>query len=76
MSSRNQDVVTSIRWAEVARIRTFKVDLLTTDCVCLVFEFGNDKPSVLISEEWNGFDELFGPLSAASRRFLRIGTRT
>ena len=28
----------ALRWDEITRIRTYKVDLLTTDCICLLFE--------------------------------------
>jgi len=46
-------------------MQTYKVDLLTTDCICLLFEFRDGRPSVQVSEEWQGFADLFEPLSAA-----------
>ena len=42
-----------------------KVDLATTDCICLTFEFNNGMAPLQVSEEWAGFAELFGPLAAA-----------
>jgi len=61
----DQRIVASVRWSDVSRIQTYKMDLLTTDCICLLFEFRDGKPPVQISEEWIGFAELFDPLSTA-----------
>ena len=58
-------VVASVRWANVLRIHTYKVDLVTTDCICLLFEFKDGAAPVQASEEWAGFAELFAPLAAA-----------
>jgi len=55
-------VAASVRWADVARIQAYKLDLVTTDCICLLFEFRAGRASVQISEEWPGFADLFGPL--------------
>ena len=52
-----------MRWAEVSRIQAYKLDLMTTDCICLLFEFSSETPPVQISEEWQGFQELFAPLT-------------
>lgn len=65
VSPLDQRVVASVRWADVTRIRTYKVDLITTDCICLLFELDNGQAPVRISEEWSGFADLFGPLAAA-----------
>ena len=65
VSSSDAQTRASVRWRNVARILTYKVDLLTTDCICLLFEFIDGSPAVQVSEEWGGFDEIFGPLSAA-----------
>ena len=58
-------VLAGVRWVDVARIQTYKLDLLTTDCICLLFEFRDGSPPVQISEEWTGFSDLFEPLAAA-----------
>jgi hypothetical protein len=58
-------VVSRVRWGDVARVLTYKRDMLTTDCICVLFEFHGDRPPLQISEEWPGFADLFGPLSNA-----------
>jgi hypothetical protein len=58
-------LLAGVRWPDVVRIQTFKLDLLTTDCIHLLFEFRDDRAPVRISEEWTGFAELFEPLAAA-----------
>lgn len=65
VSTTDQRILTSVRWADVVRIQTYKVDLFTTDCICLLFELRDGRPPVQISEEWQGFADLFEPLSAA-----------
>jgi hypothetical protein len=59
----------SVRWDDVTRIQAYKRDLVTTDCICLRFERGPDRPAVELSEEWQGFADLFGALE---RRFPTI----
>jgi hypothetical protein len=62
----NTKAVTRIvLWADVSRIQTYKVDLLTIDCICLLFEFRSGGPPVQVSEEWAGFPDLFAPVSEA-----------
>ncbi|MES2352794.1 MAG: hypothetical protein V4568_00095 [Pseudomonadota bacterium] len=61
----NDSLVGYVRWNEVERIQAYKVDLLTTDCICLLFEFRVGKTSIQVSEEWQGFAELFTPMSAS-----------
>ena len=63
------DVVASVRWDEVTRIQAYKLDLVTTDCICLLFELGPSRAPIQVSEEWLGFQELFGPLA---KRFPAI----
>jgi len=58
-------VVASVRWRNVLRVHTYKVDLATTDCIWLTFELDNGTATVRISEEWAGFARLFEPLAAA-----------
>jgi hypothetical protein len=65
VSPLDQSIVALVRWSDVARVVTYKVDLLTTDCICLLFEFNNGSAPLQVSEEWSGFADLFGPLSAA-----------
>jgi hypothetical protein len=60
-----QAVICSVRWADVAKIQTYKLDLLTTDCICLLFESRSGQPPVQVSEEWKGFSDLLNPLTAA-----------
>jgi hypothetical protein len=59
----NGSVAASVRWRDVTRIQAYKLDLVTTDCICLLFEFGPGRASVQLPEEWPGFQELFGPLA-------------
>jgi hypothetical protein len=54
----------SVNWDDVTRIQAYKLDLLTTDCICLLFELGASRTPVQVSEEWPGFQELFGSLAA------------
>jgi len=65
VSSVDRQVVASVRWSEVTSIRTYKLDLLTTDCICLLFELHNEKPPVQVSEEWSGFADMFEALARA-----------
>jgi hypothetical protein len=60
-----QVVIRSVRWADVTKIQTYKLDLVTTDCICLLFESRSGQPLVQVSEEWKGFPNLIGPLTAA-----------
>src|SRR3990172_4644415 len=55
----------TVRWADVSRIQTYKLDLLTTDCICLLFEFRSGGPPVQVSEDCIGFPDLLAPLSEA-----------
>jgi len=48
----------SVLWNDIARVRAYKVDLLTTDCVCLLFELHSTPTAVQVTEEWDGFDAL------------------
>ena len=54
-----------IRWDQVDRITTFKLDLLTTDCICLLFEGRFDVSPYQIHEEMVGYDQIFEPLRDA-----------
>ncbi len=60
-----QAALRTVHWADVLRIQTYKLDLITTDCICLVFEFKSSESPVQLSEEWPGFQDLFVPLSTA-----------
>jgi hypothetical protein len=65
ISSEAANVVASVRWQNVLRVHACKIDLATTDCICLTFEFNNGTAPVQVSEEWAGFADLFAPLAAA-----------
>lgn len=56
------EIKASVAWRDIVRIQAYKLDLVTTDCICLLFEFGEDRAPVQVSEEWPGFVDLFGPL--------------
>ena len=46
--------LTSVQWADVARISTYKYDLFSVDSVCLLFELTGNR-SVEVWEEDSGF---------------------
>jgi hypothetical protein len=46
----------TIAWADIERIRTYKLDFDTIDCVCLSFELGAGD-AVEVTEESNGFND-------------------
>ena len=57
-----------IRWASVVRIRTYKIDLFSVDCICLLFELDDESPLEL-TEESNGFNRF---MDAMLERFPAI----
>jgi hypothetical protein len=57
--------IRTVHWADVSRIQTYKIDLVTTDCICLLFESRSGAEPTQVCEEWQGFADLFEPLSAA-----------
>lgn len=63
VSQPNRTIVSRVRWSEVTKILTYKIDLLTTDCICLLFELSNGQHPIQVSEEWEGFTELFTPMT-------------
>jgi len=50
-----------VLWADVVRIRTYKLDLEDIDCVCVSFELDRS-PLVEVTEESNGFNHLIDEL--------------
>lgn len=56
---------TFIRWDQIDRITTYKLDLLTTDCICLLFEGRFDLSPYQIHEEMIGFGQVFQALRDA-----------
>jgi len=44
-----------VRWSAVTRVTTYKIDLVTIDCICLRFDLDDDPPLEL-TEESNGFN--------------------
>jgi hypothetical protein len=65
VSPGDQSTIALVRWRDVTRIHTYKIDLVTTDCIRLLFEFNGGRAPLQVSEEWRGFADLFAPLSAA-----------
>ncbi len=61
----SQVALRTVPWRNVSRIQTYKLDRLTTDCICLLFEFRSGEPPVQVSEEWDGFATLMTSMSAA-----------
>ena len=62
VSPEDQSILVRVHWPKVSKIETYKLDLVTTDCICLLFEQFDGVAPVQVSEEWSGFTELFGPL--------------
>ena len=60
-----------VSWAKVSRVTAYKVDLITTDCVCVLFEQSPEVGPIQISEAWAGFGELSDELR---RRLPSIGS--
>jgi len=58
-----------MRWDEIAKISAYKLDLLTTDEIRLVFVSHNGS-SMEISEENEGFPELFEMLEGRIPGFV------
>ena len=53
----------AVRWASVTRVGAYKQDNITTDEIRLVFEVAELPDRALeVSEEWQGFEDLFGAL--------------
>jgi hypothetical protein len=44
----------SIRWSAVSRIKTYKIEFFSIDCICLLFELDGEPP-LEVTEESNGF---------------------
>ena len=57
--------IRTVPWADISRIQTYKLDLLTTDCICLLFSVSTTEQPVQISEEWKGFPDLLVSLPRA-----------
>jgi hypothetical protein len=57
-----------VRWSSVVRVRTYKLDFETIDCVCLAFEL-DGSPPVEVTEESNGFNDF---MDAMLERFPAI----
>ncbi len=58
-------IIAEVRWSEVLKIVAYKLDLVTTDCIFLLFELSGEQEPVQVSEEWEGFTNLFHPLLRA-----------
>ena len=53
----------AVRWSSVTRITTYKIDLVTIDCICLWFEL-DGAPPLEVTEESNGFNDFMDELIA------------
>jgi hypothetical protein len=58
----------AFRWSSVMRIRTYKLDFETIDCVCLRLEL-DAAPPLEVTEESNGFNDF---MDAMLERFPSI----
>ena len=47
-----------VSWKDVVRIETYKLDLLTIDCICLRFASATNGELVEVMEDWRGFEML------------------
>lgn len=52
----------TVRWAGVRSVIAYKRDLFTTDEICVVFESDDFTGGREVSEEWPGFQDLFGEM--------------
>lgn len=55
--------IIAVRWADIARVATFKRDLMTVDMICLAFE--TDAAAFEVNEEMLGFDAVAAAMNAA-----------
>jgi hypothetical protein len=53
-----------IRWSVVRRIRTYKIELFSVDCICLWFDLDGEQP-LEMTEESNGFNGFIDALLEA-----------
>lgn len=53
-----------VRWSAVVRIRTYKIDLFSVDCICLWFDLDGEPP-LEMTEESNGFNGFMDALLEA-----------
>ena len=51
-----------VHWSDVVRIRTYKIDFVDIDCVCVQFELRGG-PAVEVTEESNGFNDFVDELA-------------
>jgi len=58
VNTANDEAASEFTWKDVERIDAYKLDLVTTDCLCLAFTTGRNSSPVQVSEEWPGFEEL------------------
>jgi hypothetical protein len=57
VESATQEQLAELIWTKVTKITAFKLDLFSTDLVCIEFEQENDAP-VRTNEEMTGYDAL------------------
>ena len=49
-------------WSNISKIHTYKLDLFTTDCICLLVESDDLDDPLELSEEWIGFEQVIDAL--------------
>lgn len=52
------EVAARFEWRQVAAVRAWKWDLLTTDCICLGFDLEDGATTVCVHEELDGYTEV------------------
>src|SRR5262245_40597 len=55
---RGDEILFQVRWSGVKEIFAFKLDLLTTDCVCLGFRVSDTGDYHRVDEEMPGYSDL------------------
>ena len=55
---------TMVEWSQIASIKAFKLDLITSDLICLAVEVDGNDRYIQLSEEWPGFKELAEKMEA------------
>jgi hypothetical protein len=65
VASRGDGRTEGVRWSEVERVFTYKVDCYTYDTIWLAFELRGQDGALHIREEAEGFQELISDLGKA-----------
>jgi hypothetical protein len=62
---RSDGTAEEVSWSAVRRVHAYKRDLLTTDEIRLLLELEPPGGLLELSEEWPGFEDLFGGMERA-----------